>query len=57
MEEIVIRFRWSYAIPLVALTVGGGLAATPALAATSGTFSATGSMNAARVNDTASGMT
>ena len=49
----MIRFRWSYAIPLAVLAVGGGLAAAPAFAATSGTFSVTGSMNAARVNDTA----
>jgi hypothetical protein len=45
MEESMIRFRWSYVIPLAALAVGGGLAAAPALAATSGTFSVTGSMN------------
>jgi len=49
----MIRFRWSYAIPLAVLAAGGGLAAAPASAATSGTFSVTGSMNAARVNDTA----
>jgi len=52
----MIRFRWSSIIPLpvlaVGLAVGGGLAAAPASAATSGTFSATGSMNNARVNDT-----
>jgi hypothetical protein len=47
------RWRLYYIVPLVVLGLGAGLSALPASAATSGTFSLTGSMNAARAGSTA----
>lgn len=49
----MIKLRWAHIIPLAALALGSGLIATPASAATSGTWTATGSMNAARYHTTA----
>jgi Kelch motif len=49
----MFRWRLAYIVPLAALGVAASLAAAPASAATSGTFSLTGSMNAARVGSTA----
>lgn len=44
----MIRLRWAHIIPVAALVLGSGLIAAPASAATSGTFTVTGSMNAPR---------
>jgi N-acetylneuraminic acid mutarotase len=49
----MIRLRLAHIIPLAALALGGGLMAAPASAATSGTFTVTGSMNAASYLNTA----
>ena len=47
------RLRLSRLIPLAVLTLGAGFAALPASAATSGTFSTTGTMTTARIHATA----
>jgi hypothetical protein len=44
---LMIQWRLSGAITLAAAAAAAGLAAAPAMAATSGTFTATGSMHAA----------
>ena len=49
----MIRLRLAYLIPVAALALGGGLIATPASAATSGTWTLTGSMSTARYHTTA----
>jgi len=49
----MIHRRLSYVVTLAAVTVAAGLAAAPASAATSGTFTATGSMHAPRLCHTA----
>jgi hypothetical protein len=49
----MIRLRLAYIIPLAALALGSGLMAAPASAATSGTWTVTGSMNTARYRTTA----
>ena len=49
----MFRLRLAYIVPLAALGVAASLAAAPASAATSGTFSLTGSMNAGRYGSTA----
>ena len=47
------RTRFSYLVPLTVLTAALGLSAVPASAAASGTWTATGSLNVARFDDTA----
>jgi hypothetical protein len=47
------RIRWPHITVLAALALAGGLMATPASAAASGTWTLTASMNALRVDDTA----
>jgi Kelch motif len=49
----MMRLRWAHVIPLAAVALGGGLMAAPASAATSGTWTVTGSMNAASDLNTA----
>jgi hypothetical protein len=49
----MFRLRLAHIVPVAALGVAASLAAAPASAATSGTFSLTGSMNAARYGSTA----
>jgi hypothetical protein len=49
----MMRLRWAHLIPLAAVALGGGLMAVPASAATSGTFTVTGSLGAASYLDTA----
>ena len=49
----MIRLRWAHVIPLAAVALGGGLMSAPASAATSGTWTVTGSMNAASDLNTA----
>ena len=48
----MIKLRWVHILPVAALALGGGLIAVPASAATSGTWTVTGSMNAARYHTT-----
>jgi hypothetical protein len=47
------RIRWLHIVVLATLALAGELMATPASAAASGTWTLTGSMNALRVDDTA----
>jgi hypothetical protein len=47
VEIIMLRSRLAYVVPLAALGVAVSLAAAPAVAATSGTFTPTGSMHVA----------
>src|SRR5260370_9499255 len=49
----MFSLRLSPFVPLAGLALAAAIAAPPASAATSGTFSQTGSMNTARVHDTA----
>jgi Kelch motif len=49
----MIRLRWAHVIPLAAVALGGGLMAAPASASASGTWTVTGSMNAASDLNTA----
>ena len=49
----MIKLRLAYIIPVAALALGGGLIASPASAATSGTWTLTGSMSTARYHTTA----
>src|SRR5450755_113716 len=48
----LIRLRLSHIIPVAVLALAAGLSAAPALAAASGTWAVTGSMNTARFDDT-----
>jgi hypothetical protein len=48
----MIRLRLAHVIPLAVVALGSGLMAVPASAATSGTFTVTGSMNTARQGQT-----